>query len=223
MEQDERVLFELADVEMSYGGSAMAPEGRGLLQVTSKCLLWKQQQQEEGVEGKVYKVDAPCITLHAISKDPSSFPKPCLYCQVSEGGEDEDEDEAKEIYFVPQDPESLSPLFEALSKAALMNPDPPEAEENEGDDDLIFDQSAFAAAGGASEEQARVLSHLEGLMTFSPNLGAAAGGQFDDVEEEEEEGTAAAAAATDGESERGGAGEEEEGAGGMNGHNGIAQ
>jgi hypothetical protein len=47
----------------------------------------------------------------------------------------------------------VSPLFEALSKAALMNPDPPEAGENEGDDELIFDQTAFAAAGGASEEQ----------------------------------------------------------------------
>jgi len=34
-----------------------------------------------------------------------------------------------------------------------MNPDPPEAGENEGDDELIFDQTAFAAAGGASEEQ----------------------------------------------------------------------
>ena len=34
-----------------------------------------------------------------------------------------------------------------------MNPDPPEDGENEGDDELIFDQTAFAAAGGASEEQ----------------------------------------------------------------------
>eukprot|EP00624_Nannochloropsis_granulata_P007673 evm.model.NODE_8953_length_7430_cov_38.067699.2 len=104
-----------------------------------------------------------------------------------------------------------------------MNPDPPEAGENEGDDELIFDQTAFAAAGGASEEQARVLAHLEGLMTFSPNLAAATGGQFDDVEEEAEEG-AAAAAATEGEGEEAGAGGEGgEGGGGMNGHNGRAQ
>lgn len=136
-------MIEFDDVEMSYGISAMAPEGRGLLQVTSKRLIWKEQgsETEAGAQGKVYEVDIPCITLHAISKDPSSFPKPCLYCQVcvsleiryggevdeaenplppsptstiahisllqiSEGGEDEDEDEAKEVYFVPQDPES---------------------------------------------------------------------------------------------------------------------
>jgi len=78
-------LFELADVEISYGSSAMAPEGRGLLQVTSKRLIWKEQQQEAGAEGKVYEVEVPCITLHAISKDPSSFPKPCMYCQVGDG------------------------------------------------------------------------------------------------------------------------------------------
>ena len=47
----------------------------------------------------------------------------------------------------------VSPLFEALSKAALMNPDPPEAGENENDDELIFDHTAFADSGGVSEEQ----------------------------------------------------------------------
>jgi hypothetical protein len=31
--------------------------------------------------------------------------------QISEGGEDEDEDEAKEVYFVPQDPESRKCLL----------------------------------------------------------------------------------------------------------------
>lgn len=71
--------------------------------------------------------------------------------------------------------------------------------------------------------QARVLAHLEGLMTFSPNLVGAAGGQFDDVDEEEEEGATAVAAA-DGEGEQAGAGAEGgEGGRGMNGHNGTVQ
>lgn len=70
--------------------------------------------------------------------------------------------------------------------------------------------------------QARVLAHLEGLMTFSPSLAAAEGGQFDDVDEEEEEGAAAAAAEGEGE-EAGAGGEGGEGGGGMNGHNGTAQ
>jgi hypothetical protein len=34
-----------------------------------------------------------------------------------------------------------------------MNPDPPEAGENEGDDELIFDQTSIDGASGASEEQ----------------------------------------------------------------------
>jgi hypothetical protein len=33
------------------------------------------------------------------------------FLQISEGGEDEDEDEAKEVYFVPQDPESRKCLL----------------------------------------------------------------------------------------------------------------
>ena len=31
--------------------------------------------------------------------------------------------------------------------------------------------------------QARVLEHLESLMTFTPNLAAVAGGQFDDADD----------------------------------------
>ena len=230
-------MLELSGVDMAFGSGSSAEDeagghqGTGRLTITSKRLMW---QEEEGGAGKTYEVEVPMITLHAISKDPESFPKPCLYCQVggwvdgawpcfvlcthafyttqvSEGGEEEEEEEvgeAKEVCFVPQDPESrkcivcclspslypagsdasslssplptLSPplplpnqsrlslpsispthhsipkqknktvasLFEALSKAALMNPDPPEAGENEGDDELIFDQAAFAAMGG---------------------------------------------------------------------------
>lgn len=29
-----------------------------------------------------YSWDIKCITLHAISRDPTAFPVPCLYCQV---------------------------------------------------------------------------------------------------------------------------------------------
>jgi len=76
---------------MSYGSSTGPSERRGLLQITSKRLRWKARREED--EGtnltadtdlgeELYEAEIPCITLHAISKDPSSFPKPCLYCQV---------------------------------------------------------------------------------------------------------------------------------------------
>jgi hypothetical protein len=43
-----------------------------------------------------YDFDVPYIMLHAITHDPESFPRPCLYCQL-----DEDEDGPSEMYLVP--------------------------------------------------------------------------------------------------------------------------
>lgn len=67
-----------------------------------------------------------------------------------------------------------------------------------------------------SLQQARVLAHLEGLMTFSPNFAAAAGGQFDDVDDEGAEGAGSSTGGEGGGAEDG----QGEGEGGMNGHNG---
>ena len=61
-----------------------------------------------------FDFDIPYISLHAISRDTSSFPYPCIYCQLDEDEEDfnnddEDNDEAneddspKEMYLVPKD------------------------------------------------------------------------------------------------------------------------
>lgn len=43
-----------------------------------------------------YDFDVPYIMLHAITHDPESYPKPCLYCQL-----DEDEDGPSELFLVP--------------------------------------------------------------------------------------------------------------------------
>ena len=45
---------------------------------------------------------------------------------------------------------TVAALFEAMSRAALLNPDPEEPGTNEGDDELIFDQQALEGMG---EEQ----------------------------------------------------------------------
>ncbi len=67
------MLLKLADVEMTYSGREN-PEGRGTLRISSQRLVW--------VGATRFEAAVPAVTLHAISKDPSSFPKPCLYCQV---------------------------------------------------------------------------------------------------------------------------------------------
>lgn len=76
---EEQPLLELADVELTYGGRANA-EGTGTLLISSRRVSWEAAGGQGA--GRV-EVEVPSVTLHAISKDPSSFPKPCLYCQVS--------------------------------------------------------------------------------------------------------------------------------------------
>jgi hypothetical protein len=51
-----------------------------------------------------YDFDVPYIMLHAITHDPESYPKPCLYCQL-----DEDEDGPSELFLVPPKEEDCKP------------------------------------------------------------------------------------------------------------------
>ena len=53
--------------------------------------------------------------------DPSSFPKPCIYCQIDETG-DEMEAPLVEVRFVPSESE-LERIFAVMSECALLNPD----------------------------------------------------------------------------------------------------
>jgi hypothetical protein len=56
-------------------------------------------------ENQAYDFDVPYIILHAITHDPASFPRPCLYCQfdIEDFGRDveEEDDIPTEMYLVP--------------------------------------------------------------------------------------------------------------------------
>ncbi|CAN0403072.1 unnamed protein product, partial [Discosporangium mesarthrocarpum] len=110
---------------------------------------------DEGDRAVAFEFDVPVICLHAISRDQETFPSPCLYCQVlslslyvllcplyckEEGLAEEEEDVLKEAFFSPEDSEQLQGLFDTFSRAAEMNPDPPEPGQQAGDDELIFNQ-----------------------------------------------------------------------------------
>ena len=123
-------------------------------------------------------IDIPFIVLHAISRDKESYPEPCLYCQL-----DSDEEETTdELRVLPPDESDLYPLFEALSHAASLNPDPPEDGEEEGDDELIFD-SAEVAMGA---EQARRLHRWDELLQESDDQPRPKEARFEDAEAGEE-------------------------------------
>lgn len=134
--------------------------GRGVLQVTSMRLLWFQP---DAAPLSGYETDWTRVTLHAISRDPESGYPPCIYCQISLS----EEELLCECRFVPDDPSSckqiatflyfilhvrkligflfhfiVESIFESMSKASEMNPDPAE-----DDDDMDGDDDAFVASG----------------------------------------------------------------------------
>ena len=141
----------------------------------------REEQQQVAID-----LDVPFIVLHAITRDQDSYPLPCVYCQLSDGddysnllaaargdgdgdGVDEDEGEGNgdedeapedELFIVPEDDAALTKIFNALSHAAMMNPDPPEDGEQEGDDEFIYDEDEVALGA----EQARVLQHLDSVF-----------------------------------------------------------
>jgi hypothetical protein len=181
--EDETIDFELNDVELSFG--QLKPiVGCGKFIVTSKRVLWL------GVGDVAYDFDVPYISLHAITRDPESYPKPSIYCQLdveednnnddSEG--DEEEDVLDEMFLAPKNEEHLQAMFNALSAAALNNPDPLEDWEQEGDDELIYNTNEVELGA----EQARTLEHLESVFNVPEFYAHGEAGEDEDEEGGEE-------------------------------------
>merc|ERR1719356_237201 len=115
-------------------------EGEGVLHLTNQRVVWLP----EGGAG--CSIDYPFITVHAVSRDPSAWPEPCLYCQLKcEEKVDIDEDEEIEIpelRFVPTEAGNLQRIFVAFSEMSALNPDPADdqdksdSEDDDGDEDL---------------------------------------------------------------------------------------
>jgi nucleotide-sensitive chloride channel 1A len=93
-------------------------EGMGTLYVTTKHLIW------QSLDGSVgYRMDYPYVLLHAVSRDTSSFPHPCLYAQL--------DDEVEEEAF--QSARMRQPAADSASAAAAAG-DAAEDEEDEAEE-----------------------------------------------------------------------------------------
>lgn len=176
LQDEESVRQTFHDIELSF--SADKPiEGCGKLIVTSRRIIWL------GYDDKAYDFDVQYIILHAITHDPSSYPKPCLYCQLDcdewEDMNDNDDDDKNdtdnnevdnsqdmsspsEMFIVPSDPQILQQLFDTFSNAAIENPD----ENDEFDSDLIYDLNEVQLGS----EQASALAHLESVFVEPPEF-----------------------------------------------------
>jgi nucleotide-sensitive chloride channel 1A len=131
---NETMDFTMNNVKFAWDNESEAQLGS--LFITSKRVIWVG-------ESKAYDFDVPYITLHAVSKDPACYPQPCVFCQLDE---DEDtEEENTEFFLIPEDEADVYRIFDAFSHAALLNPDPEDDEDDGGNDDFIFNADEVQA------------------------------------------------------------------------------
>lgn len=160
MWEDDVIEFQLDNIEIAFSN---APEksNMGVLYITKKRVLWLGKGDSE----LAYDFDVPYIVLHALTRDVDSYPKPCVYCQLDEEYNDNDDegelDITDEMYLVPQDEADLLSVFDALSHAAMINPDP-EDEDEDSDDGFIFNEEEVQR--GADEHAQATLNQLESVF-----------------------------------------------------------
>ena len=73
LDDEESLLHTLPNIDLTFD-SEVDPT-TGTLFVTSRRFIWLSEEN-------AYDFDVQYIALHAISNDPESYKKPCLYCQV---------------------------------------------------------------------------------------------------------------------------------------------
>ncbi|XP_050991882.1 methylosome subunit pICln isoform X1 [Labeo rohita] len=128
--------------------------GAGTLFVAEAHLSWFDGS------GMGFCLEYPSISLHAISRDLSSFPEEHLYVMVNaklddeaeaeqqdkasdDAGEDDEESDSDsdsedsgtitEIRFVPSDKAALEPMFSAMCDCQALHPDPEDADTDDDD------------------------------------------------------------------------------------------
>ncbi|GAQ85444.1 hypothetical protein KFL_002350190 [Klebsormidium nitens] len=174
-------------------------EGRqeeiGTLHITTRRLIWFSQSDQ----GRNYAVDFPSLILHAISRNPEAYPRPCIYTQIDSGVEKEEDSEedvdghseggitdlssVSEMRLIPEDASVLDHLFSVMSECAELNPDP-EAEDEDEEGEFFYDEDEVRG----DESRAAALDHFDSLLQ-APQQGdevASDPHRFDDADEDED-------------------------------------
>ena len=75
LDDDEELKMSHPHTKVAFGSKPS--EGPGTLHVTTRRVVWV-----ENGGGKNYSFTFKKIVMHALSKDPESYPKPCVYCHL---------------------------------------------------------------------------------------------------------------------------------------------
>lgn len=137
----------------------------GVLYVTESCL-----QYWDASTGTGFTLEYPAISLHAVSRDLDAFPSPCIYCQLQQVDEDDEDEDAIELRLCPQDHTQLDAIFAALSECQALHPDA--VDECDGEMFYAGDEPDMTADGEATR------SRLEDLLVDD-------GGEFEEEDDGE--------------------------------------
>lgn len=147
-------------LNVTVSGLNLREQVAGLLTITGENLRWSASDGS-GAPGSGLLLPFRSISLHAVSRDPSSGLPPCIYAQV---GEEDDE-----LRIFPSQVETeLDPLFAAMCDAAAMCSG--EEEEEEDTEDQVGE---MYMAGGVRARLEDLLEVPEHLANGSANVGSA--------------------------------------------------
>ncbi|PVD19064.1 hypothetical protein C0Q70_21623 [Pomacea canaliculata] len=152
--------------------------GNGTLYIAESCVSWQKDSTCTG-----FSLQYPGISLHAISRDLTSFPSECLYLMIDgklpgaeeekEASSSEDEDsESKitEMRFIPADKDALESMYKAMSACQALHPDPEDIDSEEEEEKYAYEEE--------EEEDDGVYEEEEGAAHLTP-AGRARLAQFD--------------------------------------------
>jgi len=186
--------------------------GYGTLYITENVLTWRGCE----AESDTLTLEYPSISLHAISRDTSRFPHvECLYCLLEspvEANEDEQDPQAdvNEVRFVPQSPNNIKAMYDAVTQCQELHPDEEDADSDEDQDIAgMLQQGHFYTADSMPEtielsaEGEAVMQRLQQNMVINTtgeeegalsNGGGAVNGsanghsnQFEDADDDDDE------------------------------------
>ena len=154
----EELFKTFVNIEFSFSASGSV-EGIGTLFITTARIIWMSDAST-----LCYDFDVPYIVLHAITHDESTYPKPCLYCQLGSADDnDSDAENFQECYFAPTSELVLNEIFGSFSEAAERNPDDDDSASAHSEGELIYDLDEVELGAVAAKR----LRHLESVFNTS--------------------------------------------------------